>query len=127
MEQLSMWEATANTRKKRQTLRGDRHCDVAVIGAGFSGISTAYHLQKKKCETIVLEKETVGFGASGRNGGEVLAGYVVSASALAKTKGLETAREMMRLSVDSIDLIEDLIEKHEIDCSFKRSGEISAA
>lgn len=127
MEQLSMWEATANQRKERQPLQGDQHCDVVIIGGGFSGLSTAYHLQQKDSKTIILEKERVGFGASGRNGGELLTGYVVHASALAKKKGIETARQMLQLSLDSIDLIENIINAHQIRCAFKRNGEFSAA
>lgn len=127
MEQLSMWEATANERKERQSLQGDQHCDVVVIGGGFSGLSTAYHLQQKDCKTIVLEKERVGFGASGRNGGEVLTGYIGSMESHAKKKGLEAARRMWQLSLDSIDLIENMIKTHQISCAFTRNGDFHAA
>lgn len=127
MEQLSMWEATANERKERQTLQGDQHCDAVIIGGGFSGLSTAYHLQQKDCNTIVLEKERVGFGASGRNGGEVLTGYIGSMESHAKKKGLEAARQMWQLSLDSIDLIENIIQSHQISCAFTRNGDFHAA
>lgn len=127
MDLLSMWEATANQRTERQALQGDQYCDVVIIGGGFSGLSTAYHLQKKQCKTIVLEKEKVGFGASGRNGGEVLTGYAVSMESIVKKRGLETAKRMWQLSLDSIDLIEKIIEDHEISCAFKRNGEFLAA
>ncbi|GGB40743.1 putative oxidoreductase OrdL [Lentibacillus populi] len=127
MEQQSLWEATANERKERQALQGEQHCDVVVIGGGFSGLSTAYHLQRKNCQTIILEKESVGFGASGRNGGEVLTGYIGSMELHAKKKGLEAARQMWQLSLDSIDLIEHIINTHQISCAFRRNGDFHAA
>lgn len=122
-----MWEATANKRTYYPTLKEEQHCDVVIIGAGFTGLSTSYHLQKKQCKTIVLEKGTVGCGASGRNGGEVLTGYLGSMEYWAKKKGLETAKQMWQLSIDSIDLIESIIEKEHISCDFTRKGSFYAA
>ncbi|MEN1968758.1 FAD-binding oxidoreductase [Lentibacillus sp. N15] len=127
MDRLSLWEATGNKRKRYQRLQGDQHCDVVVIGGGFSGLSTAYHLQQKDCQTVVLEKERVGYGASGRNGGEVLTGYIGSMELHAKKKGMEVARQMWQLSLDSIDLIEGIIHKHQISCDFRRNGDFHAA
>lgn len=127
MESLSMWEATANKRKVREQLQGEKQCDVVIIGGGYSGLSSAYHLQKKNVNTIILEKWRVGSGASGRNGGEVLTGYIGSMEAWEKKKGLEAAKKMWQLSLDSIDLIQDIIKEHSIDCAFKRNGDFFAA
>ncbi|MBB6454717.1 gamma-glutamylputrescine oxidase [Salirhabdus euzebyi] len=127
MEKISMWEATANERRKRPSLEGDQQCDVVIIGGGYSGLSTSYFLQQKGSKTIVLEKDLVGSGASGRNGGEVLTGYMGSASSLIKKKGVEAARKMYQLSLDSIDLIETIIESNNIDCAFTRNGSLLAA
>ncbi|HEY9576568.1 MAG TPA: FAD-binding oxidoreductase, partial [Pseudobacillus sp.] len=127
MDPLSVWEATANERPDRPSLKGEQHCDVAIIGGGFTGLSTSYHLQEKDCKTIVLEKDRVGSGASGRNGGEVLTGYVGTMESIAKKKGLEAARQMWQLSLESIDLVENIIKKHDISCAFKRNGDIRPA
>ncbi|MFD1705580.1 NAD(P)/FAD-dependent oxidoreductase [Siminovitchia sediminis] len=127
MKPLSMWEATSNHRKDRPHLQGDTHCDVVIIGGGYTGLSAAYHLQKKNVKAIIVEKWQAGQGASGRNGGEVLTGYIGSMEAWEKKKGLESAKMMWQLSLDSIHLIEDIINKHQIRCDFKRNGDLFAA
>jgi gamma-glutamylputrescine oxidase len=124
---VSLWEATANDVKRRNSLTGEEHCDVVIIGGGFTGLSTAYHLQEKNMKTIVLEREKVGYGASGRNGGQILTGFSDKMSTLKEEKGLETARQMLKMSLDSIDLISDIINKNQIDCSFHRNGHLVAA
>ncbi|TMN23268.1 NAD(P)/FAD-dependent oxidoreductase [Lentibacillus cibarius] len=127
MDLLSMWEGTANKNVNRVQIEGEQSCDVVIIGGGFTGLSTAYHLEEKSCSTIVLEKGKVGSGASGRNGGEVLTGYLGSMEYWAKKKGLQAAKQMWQLSLDSIDLIEDIITKNSISCDFERNGEFVAA
>ncbi|MEB3100838.1 NAD(P)/FAD-dependent oxidoreductase [Ferviditalea candida] len=127
MDLVSVWEATANPSKPRSSLEGDHYCDVVVIGAGFTGLSTAYHLQKNNTRTIVLEQSKVGAGGSGRNGGQILTGYLHSMSALVKQKGLDAARQMLQMSLDSIALIESITQENGISCSFQRKGHLAAA
>ncbi|RST61554.1 NAD(P)/FAD-dependent oxidoreductase [Siminovitchia terrae] len=127
MDHFSMWEATAGERKKRPTLVDEKHCDVVIIGGGFSGLSTSYHLQKMGHKTIVLEKNTVGYGASGRNGGELLTGYHGTMEAFAQKKGFETAKLMWELSLDSIDLVESISKENGIACDLVRQGDIRPA
>lgn len=127
MDLISVWEATANSARPRPSLVGDQYCDVVVIGAGYTGLSTAYHLQKKNAKTIVLEQRKVGSGGSGRNGGQILTGYLHSMSALAKQKGLDAARQLLQMSLDSIDLIENITQENGISCSFQRNGHLVAA
>ncbi|MFD1705372.1 NAD(P)/FAD-dependent oxidoreductase [Siminovitchia sediminis] len=127
MDSLSMWEATAGERKQRPALQGDQYCDVVVIGAGYTGLSTAYHLQEKGHKTIVLEKYHVGYGASGRNGGELLTGFQGTMESWVAKKGLETARQMWEMSLDAIDLVENMIKDHNISCDFVRKGDIRPA
>ncbi|MFL0365565.1 NAD(P)/FAD-dependent oxidoreductase [Pseudobacillus sp. 179-B 2D1 NHS] len=127
MKQISLWEATERERTHRGNLQGDRTCEVVIIGGGFSGLSTAYHLQKNNCQTVILEKEKVGSGASGRNGGQILTGYVLSISQLTKKYGLSAAKQMLQLTLDSIDLIEEIIQENNIKCDFYREGHLHAA
>lgn len=127
MNSMSVWEATANERPKRPVLQGEKTCDVVIVGGGFTGLSVAYHLQQRNVDTVVLEKGVVGGGASGRNGGEVLIGYVESMRSLAKKYGRDAARQMFQMSLDSIDLIERIIQEEDIACDFQRNGNLLAA
>ncbi|PFA22805.1 MULTISPECIES: NAD(P)/FAD-dependent oxidoreductase [Bacillus cereus group] len=127
MNTLSLWSSTANSYKKGKTLEGNEEADVVVIGAGFTGLSSAYHLQKLGKNVIVLEQETIGYGASGRNGGMVLPGYKPTMQQLAKKYGPEEARQLNDLSLFSIELVKNMIDEHQINCDFRNTGHIVAA
>jgi len=127
MDTLSLWKATENTHQGEETFEGNAEVDVVIIGAGFTGLSSAYHLQKLGKSTIVLEQETVGYGASGRNGGMVLPGYKPTMQELAKKYGLAEAKQLNDLSLLSVELVKGIIEEHEISCDFRKTGHIVAA
>lgn len=101
--------------------------DVAVIGAGFTGLSAARILAKNGVRVVVLESETVGWGASSRNGGMVLTGLKLSIEVLAKQYGMEATRRMYAASLASIDCVERIVKEEQIDCNFSRCGHLEVA
>lgn len=127
MDTLSLWTATANNYEKGGHLAGSEEADVVIIGAGFTGLSSAYHLQKLGKSVIVLEQETIGYGASGRNGGMLLPGYKPSMRQLTKKYGIDEAKQLNDLSLYSIELVKQIIEEHQIKCDFRNTGYIVAA
>ncbi len=101
--------------------------DVAVIGAGFTGLSAARILAKRGAKVAVLEAETIGWGASSRNGGMVLTGLKLSAEQLLKNYGRETARRMFAASLASIDCVEQIVKEEALACDFHRYGHLEVA
>lgn len=101
--------------------------DVAVIGSGYTGLAAARRLARAGASVVVLEKETIGWGASSRNGGQVLTGLKLGASALLARFGRERAREMFGASLRAIDFVEALVAEERIECGFRRSGHLDAA
>ena len=101
--------------------------DVAVIGAGFTGLSAARTFAKRGARVAVLEAETIGWGASSRNGGMVLTGLKVPVQDLVERYGLEAARRMYGASLSSIDCVEQIVQKESIDCNFSRCGHVRVA
>jgi glycine/D-amino acid oxidase-like deaminating enzyme len=103
------------------------HTDVAVIGGGYTGVSAARTLAQHGVDVTVLEAETLGWGASTRNGGFVLPGFKLGAAALLERFGPERARALYDASRESIDFVERLVVDESIDCGFRRSGHVSLA
>lgn len=101
--------------------------DVAVIGAGFTGLSAARTFATRGARVVVLEAETIGWGASSRNGGMVLTGLKVPVQELVQRYGMEAARRMYGASLSSIDCVEQIIAEESIDCSFARCGYLQVA
>ena len=90
--------------------------DVCVIGAGYTGLSSAIHLARKGKKVALLEAERAGWGASGRNGGHVGTGQRVDQEVLEKQLGMQTAKQLWQLGLDAVQLVSDLISDYEIDC-----------
>jgi glycine/D-amino acid oxidase-like deaminating enzyme len=101
--------------------------DVAVIGAGYTGLSAARTLAKRGVNVVVLEANTIGWGASSRNGGMVLTGMKLDVATLAKRYGMELTRRMYADSLASIDLVEQIVREENIACDFSRCGHLEVA
>jgi glycine/D-amino acid oxidase-like deaminating enzyme len=101
--------------------------DVAVIGAGFTGLSAARTLARRGAQVAVLESETIGWGASSRNGGMVLTGMKLGVNQLISRYGRELTRRMYAASLATIDCVEQIIREEAIDCDFSRCGHLEVA
>ena len=101
--------------------------DVAIIGAGFTGLSAALALAKRGAKVVVLEAETIGWGASSRNGGMALTGLKLGVNELISKYGRELTRRMYAASVETIDCVERVIKEENITCDFARSGHLEVA
>ena len=101
--------------------------DVAVVGAGFCGLSAARTLARRGVRVAVLEAESLGWGASCRNGGMVLTGLKLPVATLIRRYGAELVRQMYAASLESIDLVEQIVKEERIDCSFSRCGHLEVA
>jgi glycine/D-amino acid oxidase-like deaminating enzyme len=101
--------------------------EVAVIGAGFTGLNAARKLAKSGVKVALIEAEHVGYGASGRNGGHLNSGHFASFGAAKAQFGDSQARRLWRAYDDSIDMIEAIIEEEKIECSFRRGGKLKLA
>jgi len=114
----SWYAATAKPLAEFPRATGDLQCDVCIVGAGYTGLSAALHLANDGYDVILLDAHRVGFGASGRNGGQVGTGQRVEQDGLEKIVGPAHARALWDLSLESVQLVRDLIEQNMIACGF---------
>jgi gamma-glutamylputrescine oxidase len=110
------YQATRKLELRTAPLDGDRRVDVAIIGAGITGVSAALHLAERGYDVAVLEAEEVGWGASGRNGGQVLPGFGAAQTKIKAMVGAARARKLWDMSVEGVDLLHGLIQRHNIPC-----------
>ncbi|TYK56046.1 NAD(P)/FAD-dependent oxidoreductase [Pseudomonas synxantha] len=115
----SYYRATANTMPQRPALDVDLSVDVCVIGGGFTGVNTAIELAQRGLSVIVLEARRIGWGASGRNGGQLIRGIGHDVSGFAKYVGEEGVRYLARAGIDSVALVGERIGEHGIDCDLR--------
>jgi len=123
----SLWTATANPAPDCPPLSGAAETEIAVIGGGFTGLSAALHLAEAGRQVTVLEAEQPGWGASGRNGGQVNPGLKDAPDAVEARFGAGAGARMVALSGSAGQLVFDLIRRHGIACDAVESGWIRAA
>lgn len=115
----SWYAATATPMDRFPTLKGAQRADVCVIGGGYTGLSAALHLAQAGRDVILIDAQRVGFGASGRNGGQLGSGQRVEQDALEKMLGDPHAATLWQMGEEAKDLVKSLIKKHDIDCHLK--------
>lgn len=120
------YDTTARYPTITAPLDGDIHCDVAIIGAGMTGCSAALHLAERGYRVAVLEAEQIGFGASGRNGGQTLPGFGADQTKVRKLVGAMAAKTLWDMSVEAVDLLHEQIRRFAIPCDPQR-GYLHAA
>ena len=123
----SAWTGGADPLPDTRPLEGDRRADVAVVGAGYTGLSAALHLAERGVGVAVLDAAEPGWGASGRNGGQIIPGLKHDPDELERQFGRETGRRMWQIAGGAADFVFELIARHKISCHAQQCGWIAAA
>lgn len=123
----SLYAETATPPADTPPLVGPSRADVCIVGGGFTGLSAAIHLAEAGAEVVVLEAHEPGWGASGRNGGQVNPGLKKNPDEVERDFGPELGARMLALSYGAPDAVFDLIRKHQIRCEARQEGTIRAA
>ncbi len=123
----SLWAATANPAPSTPPLANSRQADVAIVGAGYSGLAAALHLAEAGASVVVLEAGEPGWGASGRNGGQVIPGLKWDPDELVAMFGPEAGEHLVSIAGGAPDTVFDLVARNRIDCEAMRCGWIQPA
>lgn len=118
------WHTTVQLPDASHLIPLPEKVDVAIIGGGYTGLSAARILAGNGVKVAVLEANTIGWGASSRNGGMVLTGLKVGMKTVLKKYGREISRQLFQCSLDSIDTVEQIVKQENIDCGFARYGHL---
>ena len=122
----SYYAATANPAPDRPALQGSLRADVCIIGAGFTGISAGLELAERGASVVVLEAAQVGWGASGRNGGQIVNGYSRGLDVIARRYGAQAAEALGAMALEGGQIIRDRTAKYAIDCALTPGNAITA-
>ncbi|TPK06839.1 FAD-binding oxidoreductase [Mesorhizobium sp. B2-5-9] len=124
----SLWHAISRDRRKRPALSGNLDVDLAIVGGGFSGLSTALHAAGKGLSITVLEAEIIAWGATGRNAGFVVPNFArMDPDGILAHLGPERGERLIDFAAGSADLVFGLIRRHGIDCDAVQNGWIQPA
>lgn len=126
-QQTCFWWADAPQKKSYRDKPLPEKTDVVIIGGGFTGTAAALRLAQGGAKVTLLEAETVGWGASSRNGGQALSCLHHTLTELIEQHGLERARDMFQASVRAADMVARIVAEEGIDCDYARTGNIEAA
>jgi gamma-glutamylputrescine oxidase len=126
LAEKSYYAATARRGADHAALQSNLDCDVAVVGGGLAGLSAAIELAQRGYSVVLLEAKQVGWGASGRNGGQALAGLACEQSTIEAQLGLAEARRVWAMTLEALSLIHQRRERFDIDCEWQ-AGALSLA
>ena len=118
----SYYAASANDKVQRPQLQQDITADVCIIGAGYTGLSTALHLAEKGYKVAILEGSRIGFGASGRNGGQIVHSYSRDIDFIERNYGKEVGTKMGAMAFEGGKILRSLGEKYNIECDLTNGG-----
>src|ERR1700692_51327 len=127
LQERNYWLTTTEFPTPGQSVPAPEVVDVAVIGAGCTGLSAARTLAKRGARVAVFESETIGWGASSRNGGMVLTGMKLGVNKLISMYGRELTRRMYAASLETIDAVGRIVKEENIACDFVRTGHLEVA
>ena len=114
--QNSYYAASANEQPCYPKLEGDITIDVCVVGGGFAGLSSAIELADRGYKVAVLEASHIGFGASGRNGGQIIAGLACEQDVIEKSLGFYAAKQVWNMTIEALDLVRERVNRFDIKC-----------
>lgn len=119
MREPNYYIASLSDAAPRPALEGDIEADICVVGAGYTGLSAALDLAEKGFSTVVLEAEQVGFGASGRNGGQICTAFSKDMDWIEGKAGRDVARTAWEVAMDGRALLVDRLQRYGIDCDLQ--------
>ena len=122
----SYYAATAPREQRFPPLEESVECDVAIVGGGLAGMSAAIELADRGLDVVLLEAQALGFGASGRNGGQAFAGLACDQSVIEQQLGMDASRTVWTMTLEAIELIHERCRRFGIDCDW-RPGYLSLA
>lgn len=116
LTQNSYYAASANAQPDYPVLQGEIEADICVVGGGFAGLSAAIELADRGYSVVVVEANTIGFGASGRNGGQLIAGLACEQTVIENALGIEAAKQVWNMSLEALSLVRERVKRFNIDC-----------
>jgi len=127
MKQQIYWHTTVQMPDDSNLTSIPADVDFAIIGGGYTGLSAARTLAQQDATVVVLEAESIGWGASSRNGGMALTGLKVGMATIIKKYGRDLAKTLFQYSLDSVNTVEQIVKEENIDCGFERYGHLLTA
>lgn len=122
----SYYADSANPTPERPFLQGAVQADICIIGAGYTGLSAGLHLAEAGFKVVILEQAKVGWGASGRNGGQIVHSYSRDIDVIENNYGKEQAKPLAEMMFEGAQIIRERVAKYNIDCDLKAGGVYAA-